>query len=268
MSIRSGRLVTLFRKEVLDLMRNRAALVPVVLVSLIALAMPFTVAIVVPRITHQSLSGETDLLRLSRVLDKTDGLSDAGRVQLLLFQQFLFFFLLMPITGAMSLAAHAIVGEKQARTLEPLLATPVSTFELLVAKTLGALTPTLAISTAALVLYFAGIGITAEPGVAGAMITARSLLLVLVVAPIAALVSLQFAVLVSSRVNDARTAQQFGVLIILPLTALFVAQFSGVFWLTATMMGFIAAVLLVAWVLLAVVSVAIFDRETILTRWR
>ena len=60
-------------------------------------------------------------------------------------------FLLTPITGAMALAAHAVVGEKQARTLEPLLATPITTFELLVAKVLGALLPTLVIS-------FAGLG--------------------------------------------------------------------------------------------------------------
>ena len=52
-------------------------------------------------------------------------LSDDARVQLFLFQQFLLVFLLMPITGAMSLASHAVIGEKQARTLEPLLATPL-----------------------------------------------------------------------------------------------------------------------------------------------
>ena len=42
----------------------------------------------------------------------------------------------------LSAAAHAVVGEKQARTLEPLLATPITTVELLVAKVLGALVPT------------------------------------------------------------------------------------------------------------------------------
>src|SRR5207237_9007834 len=95
-------------------------------------------------------------------------------VQLFLFQQFLLVFLLMPITGAMSLAAHAIVGEKQARTLEPLLATPLTTFELLVAKVLGALVPTLAISAGAIGLYFAWIALTAHRGAIGAMLTART----------------------------------------------------------------------------------------------
>jgi ABC-2 type transport system permease protein len=75
------------------------------------------------------------------MLGPLENLSINGRVQLFIFQQFLIVFLLMPVTGAMALAAHAIVGEKQARTLEPLLATPLTTLELLMAKVLGALIP-------------------------------------------------------------------------------------------------------------------------------
>ena len=86
-------------------------------------------------------------------------------------------FLLTPITGAMALAAHAVVGEKQARTLEPLLATPITTAELLVAKVLGALTPTLVLSGAALLVYFCGIALFAEPGVMRAMLVPRTLLM-------------------------------------------------------------------------------------------
>ena len=86
-------------------------------------------------------------------------------VQLFLFQQFLTLFLLTPITGAMAFAAHAIVGEKQARTLEPLLATPITTTELLVAKVLGALLPTLVISLASLGAFVGMIAAFAEPGV-------------------------------------------------------------------------------------------------------
>jgi ABC-2 type transport system permease protein len=177
-------------------------------------------------------------------------------------------FLLTPITGAMALAAHSIVGEKQARTLEPLLASPVTTVELLVSKVLGALLPTLAISLAGLTLYFAGIVIFADVGVAGAMLTARTFLLVALVGPAAALVSLQSAIVISSRVNDARTAQQFGVLIVIPLTALLVAQFTGSLWLSATALGLVGLGLVAIWVLLTMVSARLFEREAILTRWR
>src|SRR5262249_56895130 len=105
--------------------------------------MPFTLAVIVPALTGQGLGDDPDLAKVSVVAGLGSGLSRDAQVQLFLFQQFLMMFLLLPITGAMTLAAHAVVGEKQARTLEPLLATPISTLELLVAKVLGALVPPL-----------------------------------------------------------------------------------------------------------------------------
>jgi ABC-2 type transport system permease protein len=262
------RLRTLFGKELLDLARNRAALVPVALVAVLSLVLPFTVVVIVPAVTGQRLGDDADLVKVSRVAGIHAELSADGRIQLFLFQQFLLVFLLMPITGAMALAAHAVVGEKQARTLEPLLATPVTTFELLMAKVLAAFVPTLAISAADLAAYFGCVALFAEPGVMRAMISMRTTLLIGIVGPAAALVSLQAAIVISSRVNDARTAQQFGVLIIIPLTAVFVAQFTGAFWLSATAIGFLGLGLFGVWILLTLFSVAIFEREAILTRWR
>jgi ABC-2 type transport system permease protein len=144
----------------------------------------------------------------------------------------------------------------------------VTTTELLVAKVLGALAPTLAISAVGVLLYFAGLVVLAEPGVAGAMLMLRTWLLLAFIGPAAALVSLQIALIVSSRVNDARTAQQFGVLVIIPVTAVLVAQFTGALWLSIPMLVLIGGALVAAWMLLTMISVAIFDRETILTRWR
>jgi ABC-2 type transport system permease protein len=133
---------------------------------------------------------------------------------------------------------------------------------------LGALVPTLAISAIGLGLYLGGIAAFAAPGVAAAMASLRTLLLTILVAPAAALVSLQAAILISSRVNDPRTAQQFGALIIIPLAALMVAEFSGSVWLSAAALALIGGGLVAVWCLLSLCSVALFDRETILTRWR
>jgi ABC-2 type transport system permease protein len=262
------RMRTLITKEFLDLARNRAALLPIALVTLLSLVLPFGIVIAVPAMTGRGLGEDADLVRLSAAAGLHRELSPDARVQLFLFQQFLVLFLLTPITGAMALAAHAIVGEKQARTLEPLLATPITTLELLAAKVAGALAPTLAISLAGLAIYMAGIVVFAAPGVAAAMASTRTLALVALVAPAAALVSLQTAILISSRVNDPRTAQQFGVLIILPLTGVLVAQFTGSLWLSASTLAFIGLGLLALWALLTLLSVAVFEREAILTRWR
>ena len=72
----------------------------------------------------------------------------------------------------------------------------------------------------------------------------------------------------SSRVNDSRTAQQFGILIILPVSTLLLAQFLGRVWLSASALAMTAVGLVAAWLILLAVSILLFDRETILTRWR
>ncbi len=261
-------LTSLLSKELLDVSRNRAVLLPVVLASFLSLVIPFAITLAIPALTGEGLSGDTDLARVSLSAGGPGDLGTEGRIQLFFFQQFLLLFVVLPLTGAMALASHSVVGEKQARTLEPLLATPVSTLELLVAKVLGALLPTLAISTMGLVVYFALISLVAERGVAAAMADGRTLVLVALVGPASALVALQAALLVSSRANDARTAQQFSLFLILPMTGLLIAQFMGALWLSAGALALIGLGLLAFWVLLAIVSVPAFDRETILTRWR
>ena len=263
-----GRILALLRKEWLDLRRNPGALAPVALVAVLVLLLALIITFGIPRWTGDALSNDSDLLRLSAAVAPADELSDTARVEYFLLQQFLLLFLLTPITGAMALAAHSVVGEKQARTLEPMLATPVTTVELLLAKVLGCFWPTLVTSSASILVYFAAIGWLAQPGVAGAMFNLRTLMLALAVGPAAGLVALQAAIVVSSRVNDARTAQQAGVLLIVPLTGLLIAQFFGSYWLTTGALVVVTVVLVVLWLLLVALSVALFRRETILTRWR
>jgi ABC-2 type transport system permease protein len=175
---------------------------------------------------------------------------------------------LTPVAGSMSVAAYTVVGEKQARTLEPLLATPITTFELLAAKILGALLPAVALTFVSFFLYLAGISVLAHPGVFRILLTPRSLAVLFLLGPLAALAALQLAVCVSSRVNDARSAQQIGALIILPIAGLLVAQLTGSLLLTLPLIIGIAAVLGVFNILLMRIGISLFDRETILTRWK
>jgi hypothetical protein len=69
-------------------------------------------------------------------------------------------------------------------------------------------------------------------------------------------------------VNDARSAQQIGALIILPIAALLVAQLFGTLQLTLPVIAAIAVALAALNAGLLWVGTVIFDRESILTRWR
>lgn len=267
-----ARVAALVGKELAELSRNKSALLPVFAVALVSMVLPFFIGLAVPRLTGDQLSSDADLVqalaKAAEELPRVLQLPDESAVQAFIFHRFLTLLLLVPVTGAITFAGHSLVGEKLGRSLEPLLSTPITTFELLVGKVIGALIPSLAVMLVTFAVYLTGIGLLAEPGVLGAMITPRTLLLVLGLGPLASLVALQVGVLVSARVNDARTAQQFGALLILPLTGLFMAQMTGLFVLTIGMMLSLLAGLIVLWMLLLWLGVKVFDRETILTRWR
>jgi ABC-2 type transport system permease protein len=265
------RISALLSKEFADLRHNPGVFLPALLTAAISIALPFFVAVIVPAWTGERLSQSSDFQvaqEIYRSQPDARALSPDAAVQAWIFQQFLPLLVLAPVAASMSVAAYTVIGEKQARTLEPLLATPITTFELLSAKVLGALIPAVALTFASFVVYGLGIGLFAEPGAARILIAPRSLGMVFLLGPLAALAALQLAVCVSSRVNDARSAQQIGALIILPLAGLLIAQLTGTVALTGKLIGILTMTLGTMNIVLMRIGVALFDRESILTRWR
>ena len=265
-----SRVAALLAKELADLRQNPSVFVPAILTGVMSLLLPFFVAIVIPYLAGERLSDSSDFeiaLELYRAQPGTVDLDPEGAIQAWIFQQFLVLLVLTPVAGSMSVAAYSVIGEKQARTLEPLLATPITTLELVAAKVLGALLPAMALTLGCFVIYLAGVAAAARPGVFWILLAPRSLAILFLLGPLAALAALQLAVCVSSRVNDARSAQQIGALIILPIAALLVAQLFGALQLTMPVIAVIAAALAAFNALLTWVAIAVFDRESILTRW-
>lgn len=266
------RVFAVARKDSAELVRNPGAILPAIAMVFGSLVPAFLVAIGAPMIAGETLerSGEfADQAQASlTVLPEIAHLTGSALIQAFLFHQFSLLLLLVPVVGAMALATHAVIGEKQSRALEPLLATPLTTVELLAAKTLTPFMFSLGLSWAALLLYVAGIFLAAEPGVWRTMLGPRSLLLFAVLGPLGALAALQLSVIVSSRAADARSAQQLTSLLILPITAVFVAQLMGAFVVgpTAILMGSLGCLVVNAGLLWT--GVRVFDRENILMRWK
>jgi ABC-2 type transport system permease protein len=266
-----SRVAALVAKELADLRRNPGVFVPAVITGFASLLVPFFAALIVPMFTGERLSDSSDFaiaLEMFRLEPATVGLSPEGAIQAWIFQQFLIMLILTPVAASMSVASFSVVGEKQARTLEPLLATPITTVELLAGKVLGAAIPALVLGFAVFAAYAIGVALFAEAGVWRVLLLPRSLAVTFVLGPLASLASLQLAVCVSSRANDPRSAQQIGVLVLLPIAGLLVAQLVGSLLLTLAMSALIAMGLTIVNVALMAFGVTLFDRESILTRWR
>jgi ABC-2 type transport system permease protein len=265
------RVLPLLRKELLEVRANRAIFVPAILTASLAMLLPFFVAIIVPAVAGERLSDSSDFEVAIKTYSNHPvlrGLDPEGAIQAWVFEQFLVLLILAPIATAMSVAAYSVIGEKQARTLEPLLATPLTTTELLAAKVLGAMLPTLALTVGCFVVYAAGIAAFARAGVYLVLLTPSALSIMFLIGPLASLAALQLAVCVSSRVNDPRSAQQIGALVVLPVAGLLVVQLTGAFQLDVRAIGGLALALVAGNAGLMLLATALFDREAILTRWK
>lgn len=266
------RVLAIVRKDTAELLKNPGALVPAVSMAIASLIPAFLVAIVAPMFAGETLAESNEFsdgasLAIS-IVPELATLSGNALVQGFVFHQFGLLILMVPVVGSMAIAAHAVIGEKLARTLEPLLATPISTGELLAAKTLTPLAFSLLLLWLTLAAFIAGIAAVGEPGVWQTLLGSRTLLLFFVVGPLLTLVALLLAVIISSRVNDPRSAQQLGALVVLPITAAFIGQLVGQFLVGSRALLLASAGLGVLAACLLGIGIRVFDRERILMRWK
>lgn len=177
-------------------------------------------------------------------------------------------FLVMPVFIPILISSQSVAGEKERRTLEPLLASPVTSAELLIGKSLAALLPAVAISWLAFAVLCVGVDWVAWPLVQGLLLPNGLWLAgVGLLAPLFAFFGNGVAVLVSARVGDARLAQQLSALVVLPLVGLVAASLAGWLQTSPGYYGVLAGVVALLDVGLVALGMRLFDRDALLTRW-
>ncbi|HSQ18302.1 MAG TPA: hypothetical protein VLM83_11420, partial [Anaerolineales bacterium] len=110
--------------------------------------------------------------------------------------------------------------------------------------------------------------IAGNPRLTEALLDPMWLIAIFLVGPLLALLSVNFSIMVSSRVNDPRVAEQLSAVVILPLLGLFFGQISGLVILNSQLILGIAFGLVVLDAILIYLAIRLFERETILTRWK
>jgi ABC-2 type transport system permease protein len=177
--------------------------------------------------------------------------------------------MLLPVAIPVTIAAYSIVGEKTTRSLEPLLATPITTMELLVGKSLAAVIPGIVATYGAFTIFVVGSWIMLKNRILlTAIIDPRWLIAVIIVGPLIAILAVAFAIMVSSRVNDPRVAEQISMVIILPVLAGFFGQVAGLFVLNTQLILIVGGILAILDVIMLYLTTRVFQRELILTHWK
>jgi len=259
-----GKITTILEKEWLELRQERALIASTLAFPLLLTAIGVIVVFTLGRLPDE----DTTMLGAAAADPALAGLPLDQLGQAILGRQFGTLFLIMPLFIPSVLAAYSVVGEKTRRTLEPLLATPIGTGELLLAKSLAALIPAVAITYVCAVIFAGGVALSSlAPRVFGLIISPAWVLMVLLCGPLLALIAVAASVLISARVNDPRTAQQIAGVVIVPIMGLFAGQLFGLVVLNlAFVLGLSLCLALVAafaiWL-----ATRMFRREAILTRW-
>jgi ABC-2 type transport system permease protein len=255
----------LIGKEWQELRQDRTLLVSTLLPPVLLTILP----LVVLYITRSMPDDDTTELGMALADPSLAGLGPAELGQAVVGKQFGLLFLLMPLIIPSIIASYSIVGEKSRRTLEPLLATPIASWQLLLGKALAALIPAVGLTWACALAFSIGVRLLANtPRVAAAILSPAWVATLVLCAPLLALIAIGIAVAVSSRVNDPRTAQQISSALVLPFLMIFFGQLVGVLVLDVPLaLG--AALVLAALAGLALwVAARLFQREAILTRWK
>jgi ABC-2 type transport system permease protein len=261
-----NKIKTIIRKEWAQVFKNRLVLSTVLFMPLLFTAIPLAMLLT----TSGGESGDmaSDLPPQFAAVCP-EGLTGTECFQVYIVNQFMVLFMMTPLIIPVNIAAYSVVGEKTTRSLEPLLATPITTAELLIGKNLAAAIPAVVATWAGFLLYIIGAWIIVPSRqVMMALLDPMWWLAVLVAGPLLAILSVNFALMVSSRVTEPRVAEQLSAVVILPLLALFFGQIAGLFLISRQLVILFALVVAVLDALMIKLAVRLFQRETILTRWK
>jgi ABC-2 type transport system permease protein len=256
---------SLIRKEWAEVFKNRVVLMVTILVPLLFAVLPLAIL----NGLNSPDGGGAGLQDIpTEFMPACGELVGVECFQFYILTQFLALFMIIPIMIPVTIASYSIVGEKRTRTLEPLLATPITTTELLLGKSLAAAIPALLATFGAFLIFAGGTNLMLDSSeVAGQMFAPLWLLAIFVLGPLFSIAGVSLAIMVSSRVNDPRVAEQISSLVILPIAAIFISQSVGLFQLNAQIILYFSLALSVIDMVLIYFATQLFQRENILTRW-
>jgi ABC-type Na+ efflux pump permease subunit len=168
-----------------------------------------------------------------------------------------------PLTDVMT--AFAFFFEK---SLEPLLATPVTDGELLLGKGIGAFIPSIGSLYIGSIVFMTLSDFVTHSALGYYYFPNWTIgIILLILMPLTAVLSVEWCVIVSSRASDPRAAQLQGYLIAIPFVVIYVSTEVGAITLNTTTIWVISGVILIADIILFFLSTRTFQREEILTKW-
>ncbi len=264
-----------FKKDWLEIKRNWQVLLPIIILPIIfSVVLPVIVLGISSTPTPTTNMSTSDFQSLIPNLpaDIQAQIAQFSPNQVLIYIMVLYFFapffLIIPIMASSVMGSDSFAGERERKTIEALLATPISDSELLLGKILVSFIPAMLVTFVSFGVY-ATIVDALTFGMFNGMLllpNVNFLIMIFGVAPTIALCSIGLTVIISAKVKGFKEAQQISVVLLLPVIGLVFAQISGVLVLGPLVLAALIGVLAIVDVAVFYVGVKIFRREEILSK--
>jgi ABC-2 type transport system permease protein len=268
-------ILTIARKDMMEAFQNKSVVLPMFVIPLIFVFVFPLAMIILPSLSPSATSqmyNDPDLAgffaRMPPMISNlTAGLApERGMILMLVGLMFAPFFLIIPLMFATVIAAESFAGERERKTIEALLYTPVSDTELFLGKVLAGMTPAVLITWVSFLVYIVVVNTATYFTLdwVGWFPLASWYPLIFWVSPGLSLLGISFAVLISSRNPTFMGTYQSSAALVMLVIALMGGQATGLIYLTV---GTGMVIGLVVWLLAAALSyyaIRTFNRQKLL----
>ncbi len=272
--MRIEKAMLVFKKDWREIRRNWQVILPIVVVPLMISVFLPVVLTLVPSLAGTQAGGLTGFENLIKSLPKNvqeqlAGMTDE-QVMIYIMAIYFFapFFLIIPLMASSVISSDSFAGEKERKTIEALLATPISDGELFLGKMLVSFIPSMIVTVVSFAVYTAVFDVMSY-GIFNGMLllpTVDWVLLIFGLAPTVALASIGLTVMVSAKVKGFREAQQISAVLLVPVLALVVGQATGaIIFGPMVILALVGVFVLVDFAVFRI-GVRLFRREEILSK--
>jgi ABC-type Na+ efflux pump permease subunit len=267
--IRVDRVRALVAKDLAETFSTAQIMLPLVIVPLmiiIGYPVGFLLAI---RLAPDAVDGLKEFISSfpASAVPAIPGLTAAGRAAYIgVVYLFAGFFLIVPVMVSTVIAANSFAGEKERRTLEGLLYTPLSDAELVIGKITASFLPAVGFAWVCFGIYTGIVDLLGTPIVGQLFFpTANWWALMVLLVPTVSLLVISIVVLVSAKARGFQEANAIGGSIVLPIIGVVAAQAAGLMVLSAETIAGVSVVFALADAALLWVIVRAFRRSRIVS---
>nr|WP_263313392.1 ABC transporter permease subunit [Mammaliicoccus sp. Marseille-Q6498] len=269
MNIKFKNVNTIIKKDILEIKKDPGTIAPLLII-------PFIFSVILPLLVILGGSNNTVLNFIGGIKLFTEkvpssilpvGLDSNDKIiYAILMYFFVPFFLLIPVIISTILSTSSLTGEKERKTLEGLLYTPINNKELMLGKILASMLPAIIITWISLVVYGLILDIYSFKNFDQFIFPNMNWIIIGVfLAPLITFLSITLVVFISHKAKTSKSAQSVSMLLILPLIGSLISQASGVilFGYKLTIIIFICLFIIDVFVYLLVSKK--FNKEKFLT---